>query len=448
MRTRFLVFAVVATLVGLAIDVYVYRRWRRFARERPRLRWTLVPLAVLAGVMPLVMPGFVLGSRWWEGGTLRGVVIGLWAFHYVPRTLIAAWLLVVDAVRGVGWIGRWIARRGATGGTDDGLGMNDMPTTTAVETRPSGVSTATAGDPVVSIDIPTATADAMSRRDAVRAIGWAAAAVPFVAVGTGLFKTVYDFEVRRLDVPIAGLDRALDGLRIVQVSDLHAGSFPSHRPVRAAFDLVLEERGDLIAITGDFVNNDAAELAIVARELPRLRAPLGVVGCLGNHDHYADVPDVLAAVRATGIDVIVNESRTRRIDGAELRIVGTDNTGFRQRFADLPAALSALPPRADDPAMRLLLAHDPTFWDLEARAAGFDLMLAGHTHGGQIGIEHPDALRWSLARLSYARWAGLYTDTGDRGPAHVYVNRGLGTTGPPLRLGIRPEVTVLTLRRA
>ena len=433
MRSRFLIVLVVATLVALAVDLYVYFRWRRFAASRPRLRWTLVPLAVLAGVMPLVMPAFAIGSRWWEGGALRGVVVGLWAFHYVPRFLIGLWLLGVDAVRGIGWTGRRIGRI-AAGATDAGGAPS-------VETPLRGVSTATA----VPETAPTA---GSSRREALRTIGWAAAGIPFVVVGRGLVGTVYDFEVRRLDVPIAGLPRALDGLRIAQLSDLHAGSYPSHRPVRAAVDLTLAERADLIAITGDFVNNDADELRIVARELPRLRAPLGVVGCLGNHDHYADVPAVLAGLRAAGIDVLVNANRTLTVDGAALRLVGTDNTGFRQRHADLPRALAGLPPRADDAAPRVLLAHDPTFWDAEARHAGIDLMLSGHTHGGQIGVEAPEALRWSLAQLSYDRWAGLYAEDGDRGRAHVHVNRGLGTTGPPLRLGIRPEVTVLTLRTA
>ena len=287
-----------------------------------------------------------------------------------------------------------------------------------------------------------------SRREALRTIGWSVAAVPFITVGRGLASTVYDFDVRRLDVPIAGLPRAFDGLRITQLSDLHAGSFPSRRPFAAAVDLALGERADLVVVTGDFVNRDAAELAVVSRDLARLRADLGVMGCLGNHDHYGDEAAIQGGIRATGVDLLVNDARTLRIGGEALHVVGTDNTGFRQHYADLPRALSGLPPRADDPAPRLLLAHDPTFWDAEARAAGFDLQLSGHTHGGQIGLEAPDALRWSLAQLSYDRWAGLYREDGDRGPAHVYVNRGLGTTGPPLRLGIRPEVTVLTLRRA
>lgn len=444
MRTRFLIFVVVFTVVGLLVDLYVWRRWRRFAGPRPRLRWTLRPLLVLAWTMPFVMPAFALTSRWWEGGAMRGLVVGLWAFHYVPRFVIALWLAVVDAVRGLGWIGRRLAGRGSVTEAADVMD--------ARRDAPDGASLPHADAVVAPVAgtyaTPTLAPAPMSRREMLRTAGWAAAAVPFVVVGRGLASTVYDFDVRRLDVPIAGLPRALDGLRITQLSDLHAGSYPSSRPFRDAVDLALGERADLVVVTGDFVNRDAAELAVVSRDLARLRADLGVMGCLGNHDHYGDEAAIQAGIRAAGVDLLVNDARTLRIGGEALHIVGTDNTGFRQHHADLPRALAALPPRADDGAPRVLLAHDPTFWDLEARDAGLDLQLSGHTHGGQIGLEAPDALRWSLAQLSYERWAGLYTERGDRGMAHVYVNRGLGTTGPPLRLGIRPEVTVLTLRRA
>ena len=200
MRTRFLVFALVAMLVGLAVDVYVWRRWRTFAKPRPMLRWTLVPLAVLAGVMPFVMPAFALTSRWWEGGAARGLVVGLWAFHYVPRIVIALWLLVVDAVRGIGWIGRWIARRAPAAESEpDAVAEPD-----ARRDAPRGAS--------LPHDAPAPAAPApglASRRDALRTIGWSVAAVPFLTVGRGLASTVYDFDVRRLDVPIAGLPLSL-----------------------------------------------------------------------------------------------------------------------------------------------------------------------------------------------------------------------------------------------
>jgi predicted MPP superfamily phosphohydrolase len=257
-----------------------------------------------------------------------------------------------------------------------------------------------------------------------------------------------------VDVPIPSLPRQFDGLRIAQLSDLHAGSLFSARPMEDAVDLVLAERPDLVTITGDYVNHDAAELATILPALDRLRAPLGVFGSLGNHDHYADVRRVARDVDATAVDLLVNDARTLAIDGARLHVAGTDNTGFGQRHGDLDAALARTQRNGDDAT--LLLAHDPTFWDAHVRPSGHavDLMLAGHTHGGQVGVEL-GPLRWSLARVMYPRWAGLYGE--DRLPdgsadarerQFLYVNRGLGTVGPPVRLGIRPEITILTLRRA
>src|SRR5690606_5946527 len=131
------------------------------------------------------------------------------------------------------------------------------------------------------------------------------------------------------------------------------------------------------------------EMEVVHGALGGLQAGLGVYGCLGNHDHYADTADVVRRVQATPVDLLVNAHRTLRLDGARLHVVGTDNTGFRQRYAALPGALAGLDADPNGEEVRLLLAHDPTFWDAHVRPghADIDLMLAGHTHGGQIGVE-------------------------------------------------------------
>lgn len=496
MPLRFLVFLLVVSTFMFGVDHYVLRRWKKYASVRRRLRWTIAPLTLLLFAMPLVMPVYAATSRWWDGGAARGIVVGLWAFHYAPRTLIAAWLLVVDVLRGLGWIVRKALPRSeaasarsttrsapseaasspsttaadpsdrASGRFARASGPSEVasgPFTTASgpSTTASGPSTGDSGglgtasgastkaSDLVTIDRPAR--PGVSRRDALRTAGWALASVPFVAVGTGLFKTVYDFEVRRVRVPIAGLPRGLAGLRIAQVSDLHAGSFFTPAPVDEALRLLLAERADVITLTGDFVNHDAAELAPVLPLLQRLKADLGVFGILGNHDHYAHVPDVLAALATTPVRMLVNARQTVRVDGADLHLLGTDNTGFGQTHADLPRTLDGLGAPGEREEVRLLLTHDPSFWD-EARAAGVHLTLAGHTHGGQIGWEWEQAggapLGVNLADLRYARTAGLYEEASALGPQRLYINRGLGTTGPPLRLGVRPEITVLELERA
>ena len=416
---------VLLSLAALAVDYYVYRNWRRFAM--PRWRWTLPLYRALMLAMPVVLPVYFHLSRWWtvEPKGVRLVVVGLWLTWYVPKLLIAAVLAVKDLARFAIWLFAWFKHT-----LDDDASEPERERIDLADMR------------------------TMSRSEFLQKVGWTAASAPFLVVGYSVFRRLYDFDVVRVDVPVPGLPRQLDGLRIAQLSDLHAGSLFSERPMHDAVDLVLAESPDLVTLTGDYVNHDAAETPLILPALDRLAAPLGVFGVLGNHDHYADVRRVAQQIGATPVDLLVNDARSLAVDGARLHVVGTDNTGFRQHHADLPRAMGRRDLNGDEAT--LLLAHDPTFWDRHVRPAhtDVDLMLAGHTHGGQVGFELGPA-RWSLARVMYERWAGLYAEPVAGEPAgadakrqFLYVNRGLGTVGPPVRLGIRPEITILTLRRA
>lgn len=429
---RFLVYPsmfspLLALLLILALfgtDYYVYRNWKRFARYRSRLRRTLPPYLVLMGLMPFTMPLYFYFSRWWEVEPKlgRALFIGFWVVYYLPKALIALVLLGKDIGHFTVWLFGWFQAQllsSTPAPTDDALDLTDMKH--------------------------------LTRRDFLSQMGWSAAAVPFVVVGYGVFRTLYDFNIYHVAIPIEGLPRALDGLTIAQLSDLHAGSFFSSRPMQEAVDLVMALKPDVITLTGDFVNHDVAELPLILPALHQLRADLGVYACLGNHDHYAQVHQVVATLRETPINLLVNAHQTVEVDGARLHIVGTDNTGFNQNYADLPRAFSGMARHPAGEEATILLAHDPTFWDRHVRpqAPQVDLMLSGHTHGGQIGLE-AGPLRWSIARVAYERWAGHYREprADGTGTQHLYVNRGLGTVGPPLRLGIRPEITLLTLQRA
>lgn len=426
--------ALLLSVVALLVDYYVYRNWRRFALRRRRRRWTLPVYRGLMAVMPAVLPVYFALSSWWavEPKGLRMLVIGAWLTWYVPKGILAIIFSAKDLGRFVIWLFGWFREALAPEPEMVAVPVEDVPP-----------------EPGPVLDLTDM--KRINRAEFLRQMGWTAASVPFVLVGYSVFRRLYDFDVVHVDVPIPGLPRQFDGLRIAQLSDLHAGSLFSARPMEEAVDLVLSEKPDLVTVTGDYVNHDAAEAPLILPALDRLRAPLGVYGSLGNHDHYADVLSVAKQVDATEIDLLVNEARTLEIDGARLHVVGTDNTGFGQRFADLPGAMGQRRHYGEEATV--LLAHDPTFWDTHVRPAhaDVDLMLAGHTHGGQVGFELGPA-RWSLARVMYQRWAGLYDDASDGerglGRQFLYVNRGLGTVGPPVRLGIRPEVTILTLRRA
>lgn len=432
-------FAWISLLVVAAlflVDYYVFRNWKRFVgfRQRKGLKrtfgWTLPIYRVLMGIMPFAMPFYFALWRWWEvePKLIRAIMIGIWAVYYVPKFVIALILLIKDLIGFISWLFAW---------------FQQQLTTPAPATEPASVPSEN------SLDLTDM--KRLKRRDFLQQMGWTAASVPFVVVGYGVFRTLYDFQIHRVSVPIPNLPSALEGVTIAQLSDLHAGSFFSERPMLEAAHAVNDLRPDIVALTGDYVNRDASELGLILPGLQALRADTGIYGCLGNHDHYGNVGAVIEQIRTqTNIDLLVNQGRSLTIDGATLHILGTDNTGLGQRFANLPRAVEDLVANPNGDEVHLLLAHDPTFWDnhVRPRQPDIDLTLSGHTHGGQVGVE-VGPLRWGLARVAYARWAGRYTETRPDGlPHHLYVNRGLGTVGPPMRLGIRPEITLLTLTRA
>jgi uncharacterized protein len=414
-QPNMLLFGAVLGTTLLLVDLYVLGHWTAFARRRHLNRWWYrVPWAVGAAMLVALVTMLVRRHIFRMDGfdvSLLGFV-SLW---YLPKFGIAAVLLVRDAMFGVARLWRRLRR-----------------TATAVP--------AVADD--AAPQLPAAAAEP-SRRAFLGSAAWSISAVPFVLVGRGMWRTLYDFQTYRVELVLDRLPRALDGLRIAQISDVHAGSFPDHRPFEEVRRILDSEQADLVVITGDFVNQRPGELSIISRELEKLHAPYGVMACLGNHDHY-NTPEehrqLQRALRSMGIDLLVNTNRRIGAEGSSLLIAGTDNTGFRQSFASIDRALDG----AGHQEPVVLLAHDPTFWDREIVGRHeVDLMLAGHTHGGQFGVQLL-GFEWSPAQHVYKQWAGLYT----KGQQRVYVNRGIGTVGPPLRIGIPPEITVFTLRAA
>jgi predicted MPP superfamily phosphohydrolase len=280
---------------------------------------------------------------------------------------------------------------------------------------------------------------------------WSTAAVPYAMVANGMMRTLYDFQVTHEEVVLHGLPRSMDGFRLVQISDIHAGSFPDHRPFEEVVRLVRGARPDAVVITGDFVNTLPREMPVIAKQLELLAATNNVYATLGNHDHYnteAQHRELVAGIRELGIDLLVNENRrigtgggkgTVMGQGAEgFVLAGIDNTGFKQRYGDVGKALAGVHP--DEPT--ILLAHDPTFWDKEiVGKRPVNLMLSGHTHGGQVSVG-AFGFGLSFASFVYEQVKGMY----QKGDQLLYVNSGLGTVGPPLRVGVPPEVTVFTLR--
>jgi predicted MPP superfamily phosphohydrolase len=239
--------------------------------------------------------------------------------------------------------------------------------------------------------------------------------------------------VRRLDVPILGLDPVFDGYTIVQLSDLHIGSFNPESMALGWVRLANSLGADLVAVTGDLITNGDAFHPAVENVIRALRARDGVVVSPGNHDYFGDAEDLFDRVRAAGARLLRNESFRVHREHASLVIAGVDDTWTRR--ADVHAALSKRP----DGSPTVLLAHDPELFPIAA-GRGVQLVLSGHTHGGQVAV--PFIARWlNLSKLAHRYHLGSYRD----GACHLYVSGGLGTTGPPVRVGAAPEIAVIRL---
>jgi predicted MPP superfamily phosphohydrolase len=291
----------------------------------------------------------------------------------------------------------------------------------------------------------------VERRAFFKYAGYAAGSVPLIAGIYGFAEERFDFRVRRTEVPVANLPAALDGFRIVQLSDIHIGDFMPAGQVRRAVDMANELGAHLALSTGDLLTGKGDPLQRCVAELSRLRAPLGVWGCNGNHEIYADAEDEAEELfRRYGMTMLRQRNVQLRWNGAPFNLIGVDYQRERlspygpriQMLEDVEALV-----RRDMP--NVLLSHNPNSF-YRAAELGIELSLAGHTHGGQIKVEIVDH-SFSPARFITDFVAGLYQlpmAVLNGKHAQLYVNRGIGTIGVPARIGVDPEITLLTLRRA
>ncbi|MEN8185924.1 MAG: metallophosphoesterase [Bacteroidota bacterium] len=290
------------------------------------------------------------------------------------------------------------------------------------------------------------------RRNFIRQSGLIIAAIPFSSMLYGTAKGKYDFKVRKLKLAFENLPKAFDGFKIVQISDIHTGSFGDKEGVLEGINLINKQNADVVLFTGDLVNNDSREVVPFIEDFKKLKAKQGVYSVLGNHDYgdYKHWPSpeeklenqqlIHKYQQEMNFELLNNENVIFDIDGEQISIIGVENWGHKPfpKLGDLDKAVRG----AEDVPFKILMTHDPTHWEDKAvpHQTHFDLTFSGHTHGMQFGIDIP-GLKWSPVKFIYPKWAGLYREA----KQYLYVNRGFGFIGYPGRAGIRPEITVIEL---
>lgn len=297
--------------------------------------------------------------------------------------------------------------------------------------------------------------ESISRSEFLSKTALIVGAVPFAAMSYGILSGAHDYRVRKKTVYIPNLPKSFDGVTIGQVSDIHSGSFFNKTAVQGGVEMLLAEKPDMIFFTGDLVNNEADEVKDYINVFNKLKAPLGVYSVTGNHDYgdykswatqaskQENFKNLIKAHHEMGFHLLMNENHFVEVDKEKLAILGIENWGAG-RFAKYGKLDQAYKGTEEAP-VKLLLSHDPSHWDAQVRKLypDINLMLAGHTHGFQFGVEIGN-FKWSPSQYAYKQWAGLYQE----GEQYLYVNRGFGYLGYPGRVGMPPELTILELKRA
>ena len=280
------------------------------------------------------------------------------------------------------------------------------------------------------------------------------AAVIFLVVLFGITRGRHFYRVRRETIHFPDLPPAFDGFTITQITDVHSGSFSNAAGVQKGLDLVNAQQSDVILFTGDLVNNRASEMDRWIPAFAGLKAPMGKFSVLGNHDYgdymkweapedkRANLSRLKKVHAEIGFRLLLDEAITLQKDGQSITLLGVENWGKGgfHKYGDLKKAAAGVP----DDAFKILMSHDPSHWEGVTldHHQHIHLTLSGHTHGMQFGIEL-FGFKWSPIKYVYKQWAGLYRDRG----RFLYVNRGFGFLGLKGRIGMWPEVAVITLKR-
>ncbi|HEY8400511.1 MAG TPA: metallophosphoesterase [Cytophagaceae bacterium] len=406
-------------LIFLSIDVYVFQAFRYIGQSlSPTLRKSIYIIYWTITILTLI--GFLsynLGNPEKWSRFAKTMVFSSMMVIYFSKLFVVLFLLVDDVVRLIRWMVYKIQ-------------------SVAADQQPANTSTP------------------ISRHEFLVKAGLIVGSLPFISMAYGIIAGAHDYTIRRVTIRLKKLPIAFDGLRIAQLSDIHAGSFYNKFAVERGIQMLLNEKPDVVFFTGDLVNDRADEMVDYKDVFAKVKAPMGVYSVLGNHDYgdYVQWPSAQAKSenlkrlinihKEMGWDILINENRKLEKDGESIAIIGVENWGAKGRFPKY-GKLSKAYKGIEDTPVKLLLSHDPSHWDAEVRQKykDIDIMFSGHTHGFQFGVEIAN-VKWSPVKYMYEQWAGLY----QKGEQFLYVNRGFGYIGYPGRVGITPEITIIELK--
>jgi hypothetical protein len=297
--------------------------------------------------------------------------------------------------------------------------------------------------------------EGISRSKFLQYLGFISGGLVMGTMFMGMFKWVYQFTVKDHKIKIKNIPSGIKGFKIVQISDMHLGSWTTQKPLIQAVEMINHLDADIVVFTGDLVNFSTKEAFRFEDTLKQLEARKGVYAILGNHDYgeyikwpdaeskQKNMDDLFSFYERIGWKLLNNETEILNVNGDNLALIGVENWGANPRFpklGDLDKAMNGI----NGKNVKVLLSHDPTHWENIVIPGNYniDLTLSGHTHGFQFGFESKN-FKWSPAKWIYKHWAGLYKDIDTEN--YLYVNRGIGSIGYPGRIGILPEITILEL---
>ncbi len=406
-----LIIIPIIALLFLGIDYYVFQIFKTLFHDKTSKNiiyisyWSITVITLIAlFTYNFTKPAFL-------GDTLRRLTIAFIFIMFITKFFAVIILLLDDTSRLLQWIYQKIS-------------------------------------PTVSLS------KGISRSEFMMKLAIGFSALPFIGMTYGVFSGAHDYRVRRHRIKLTKLPDSFEGLKILQISDIHAGSFFDKKAVMRGVQMILDQKPDIVFFTGDLVNNSAEEMEEYIEVFNKITAPFGVFSTLGNHDYgdyiawdsaeekKANLEKLKQIHKQMGWQLLMNEHQYIEKNGEKIAIIGVENWSAKPQFPKKGKLKEAY--QGSEAPVKLLLSHDPTHWDAEVRKyADIDIMFAGHTHGAQFGLEWGD-IKWSPVKYVYKQWAGLHQESAQ----YLYVNRGFGYLGFPGRIGIFPEITVITLSKS